>query len=258
MLHTNSSLTHDSATSKYQLPANISYQLTTFADSHYVRKHSTDSQIEWYATSRHNETLQTRGHNNQTYNNQERIHKNTQQVCLQARCISLPTHRASPQNFSSGAICIAVAHTPKFFSQVRFVYRLVGEPPLGQSSPKWEKSCYAPMPLTTPNFIAVNQMVYDKSVTKNFQTKGKLYIPTILPYGEIKITLTKEPQLHTNDKHCWTDQSMLPLHCQVRQDYWTPGQDHCCSASAAFGRQAATPDDRQLHSYWRYQNHSCQ
>jgi len=27
----------------------------------------------------------------------------------------------------------------KIFPQVRFVYRLLGEPPLGQSSPKWEK-----------------------------------------------------------------------------------------------------------------------
>jgi len=28
--------------------------------------------------------------------------------------------------------------------------------------------------ISTPNFIAVSQMVYDKSVTKNFQTKSKL------------------------------------------------------------------------------------
>ena len=161
----------------------------------------------------------------------------------------ISAHRASPQNFFLRCNLYSGRSYTKIFSQVRFVYRLVGELPLGQSSPKWEKSCYAPMPLTMPNFIAVNQMVYDKSVTKNFQTKGKLYIPTILTYGEIKITLTKEPQPHTNDKHCWTDQSMLPLHCRVRQDYWTPGQDHCCSACAAFGRQAATPDDRQLHSY---------
>ena len=41
--------------------------------------------------------------------------------------------------------------------------------------------------LTTANFIAAGQTVYDKSITKNFQMKSKLYIPTILPFGGIKI-----------------------------------------------------------------------
>jgi len=61
----------------------------------------------------------------------------------------------------------------KIISQVRFVYRLVWEPPIGQSSPKWEKTCHAPMPLTMPNFISVGQTVYNISVSKNFQTKSE-------------------------------------------------------------------------------------
>jgi len=44
--------------------------------------------------------------------------------------------------------------------------------------------------ISTPNFIAVSQMVYDNGITKNFQTKSKLYIPSMasmLLYGGIKI-----------------------------------------------------------------------
>jgi len=34
-----------------------------------------------------------------------------------------------------------------------------------QSSPNQEKTYYTPMPLTMPNFVAVGQTIYEKSVT---------------------------------------------------------------------------------------------
>jgi len=58
--------------------------------------------------------------------------------------------------------------------------------PLGQSSSKWDKTCYAPIPVIMPNFIAGGQTMFEKSVTKNLLRQRKLNIPTtILPCGGI-------------------------------------------------------------------------
>jgi len=44
------------------------------------------------------------------------------------------------------------------------------------------------MSVITPNFVAVGQTMYEKSVTKNLLRQSKLNIPTILPCGGIKRT----------------------------------------------------------------------
>jgi len=51
--------------------------------------------------------------------------------------------------------------------------------------PKFTKMGADMLPVITPNFIAVGQTVYEKSVTKNLLRQSTLNIPTILPYGGI-------------------------------------------------------------------------
>jgi len=53
------------------------------------------------------------------------------------------------------------------FSQVRFVYRLVGEPPVGQSSPKWQRTCYAPNP---------SHRCWDMMTFRCFQDGGRRHL----------------------------------------------------------------------------------
>ena len=119
----------------------------------------------------------------------------SKQVCQQACKMQIPPYglkqrrrpqfrmprRASLQVFFPGEICIGRCPNFSFFPGAMCIYACEGAP-LGQSSPKWEKTCYAPIPVIVPNFIAVGQTVYDKSVTKNLLRQSKRSIPTILPY----------------------------------------------------------------------------
>jgi len=94
------------------------------------------------------------------------------------------------QVFFPGGICIGRCPNFSFSPRCDVHIGLWGSPPR-PSSPKWEKTCYAPIPVIVPNFIAVDQTMYKKSVTKNLLRQSKQNIPTILPYGGI-ITLIKK------------------------------------------------------------------
>jgi len=52
------------------------------------------------------------------------------------------------------------------------------------SSPTSLKICYAPLPLTVPNFIALGQMTWEKSVTKFFFTPWSILAPQGNPLGQ--------------------------------------------------------------------------
>jgi len=76
--------------------------------------------------------------------------------------------------FFPGEICISRCPNFSFFPRCDVHIGLWGSS-LGQSSPKWEKTCYAPIPVIVPNFIPVVQTVYKKSVTKNLLRLSQPY-----------------------------------------------------------------------------------
>jgi len=59
--------------------------------------------------------------------------------------------------FFLGEICIGMCPKFSFFARCD-VIGFWGSP-LGRSSSKWEKTCYASMPVIMPDFIAVGQTV---------------------------------------------------------------------------------------------------
>jgi len=68
--------------------------------------------------------------------------------------------QTSPLSFFPGEICIGRCPNFSFFPRFDVHIHFWGSP-LGQSSPKWEKTCYAPIPVVVPNFILVGHTVYE-------------------------------------------------------------------------------------------------
>jgi len=70
----------------------------------------------------------------------------------------------------------------------RLVFRILGEPPLGQHSPKWEKLFLDSSRRGIRSITSLTSSAAEKSITvqTNKQTHSKLVFLTILSYGGIK------------------------------------------------------------------------
>jgi len=66
---------------------------------------------------------------------------------------------------------IFVSQPGAIFSQVRFVHRLLGEPPLGQSSPKWKKLMPDSSRTSMRSFTPLSFCAAEKSNRTNTGTK---------------------------------------------------------------------------------------
>jgi len=90
------------------------------------------------------------------------------QVCLQARRIS---HHMVPNSNCPPSLAVKFVSQVRIFPQVRYVYRLLGEPTPGQSSPKWEKLILDSSRISMRSVTWLSFSAAEKSVTVQTQAQ---------------------------------------------------------------------------------------